>query len=424
MKKKTWIIIGVILVVIVGVVLYFQYQAKQALANTQYETEAIEKGTLTAVVGATGSVRANQSAQIAWQADGTVDTVNVVLDTQVKADDVLAELDRTSLSQAIINAQADLVSAQQALEDLKASNVDGAQAELDLVNAKEDYKDAVADRALLDKPIKTTTWKMTSTGPHKIKTERDATQKEIDEANAKLSVAEAKLAAAQREFDRLKDGPDPQDMAVAEARVAAAQATINQATLKAPFSGTITDVDVKPGDIVSPGTQAFRLDDLSHLLVDVEVSEVDINQVKLGQKATLTFDGIPDKEYSGSVVEVARVGVDSGGVVSFTVTVEIDQPDEQVLPQMTSAVNIVTVELTDEILIPNRAVRMINGKRSVFILENNLPVLKEIELGSSNGTVSILRSGEVKVGDKIIINPSSTLVMMYSNTNGMMMGGR
>ena len=67
MKKKTWIIIGAVLVVVLGAFLYFQWQAKQALANTQYETEAVSKGTLTAVVGATGSVRANQSAQILWQ---------------------------------------------------------------------------------------------------------------------------------------------------------------------------------------------------------------------------------------------------------------------------------------------------------------------------------------------------------------------
>ena len=354
-----------------------------------------------------------------------MDSVNAVVDSQVKDGDVLASLDKTSLSQAMINTEADLVSAQQALDDLKSSNVNAANAELTLVNAKQDYKDALADRALLDKPIKTVTWKMTMGGPRQVKTERDATQKEIDEANAKLAVAEAKLADAQREYDRLKNGPDPKDLAAAEARVAAAQAAINQATLKAPFTGTITDVNVKSGDIVSPGTLAFRLDDLTHLLVDVEVSEVDINQIKHGQKATLTFDGIPDKEYTGTVVEVARVGTDVNGVISFTVTVEIESPDDQVLPQMTSAVNIVTVELPDEVLIPNRAVRMINGKRSVFVLKNNLPVLTEVELGSSNGTVSTLRSGDIKVGDLIIINPSSQLVAIYSNSNGgMMMGGR
>lgn len=427
MKKKTWIIIGVVIVAIIGVVLYSQAQARKAISSQTYETETIEKGNLTAVVGATGSVHANQSAQILWQADGTVDSVDVVLDSKVKAGDELAALNMTTVSQNIINAQADLVSAEQALDDLKKSNVDAAQAELNLVNAKEDYKDALADRELLDKPIETVTWKMGTYGPRQVKTTRDATQKEIDEANAKLAVAEAKLADAQREYDRLKDGPDPKDLAAAEARVAATQATINLATLIAPFDGTITDVNVKKGDIVSPSTLAFRLDDLTHLLVDVDVSEVDINQVKVGQRATLTFDGIPDKEYEGTVVEVARVGNVSGGIVNFTVTVEITNPDEQVLPQMTAAVNVVTTEINDQILIPNRSVRQINNKRVVFLVVNGIPVMKEVEVGSTNGTVSVLLSGDISAGDQIIKNPSSQLVATYSSNipNGsMMFGGR
>lgn len=426
MKKKTWIIIAAVLVVIVGGVLYFRAQAAKAQTISVYQTEEIKKDTLTAVVGATGSVRANQSAEINWQTNGTVLDVKAKLDDKVKAGDVLSSLDPTSLSTGIINSEADLVSAQQALQDLKQSKVKAAQAELDLINAKDDYKDTLNERALLDHPIKTTTWKMGSYGPRQVKTERDATQKEIDEANAKLAVAEAKLADAQREYDRLKDGPDPKDLAAAEARVNAAQASLNMARLVAPFSGTITDVNVKPGDIVNAGTLAYRLDDLTHLLVDVDVSEVDINQVKVGQKATLTFDSISGAEYEGKVVEVARVGTATNGVVNFTVTVEITNPDGQVLPQMTSAVNIVTTELTDQILIPNRAVRQVDTKRVVFIQKNGIPTMTEVKVGSTNGTYSVLLEGEVKPGDKVIMNPSAQLIAMNGGGGGggIMMGGR
>jgi HlyD family secretion protein len=426
MKKKTWIIIAAVLVVIVGGVLYFRAQAAKAQTISVYQTEEIKKDTLTAVVGATGSVRANQSAEINWQTNGTVLDVKAKLDDKVKAGDVLSSLDPTSLSTGIINSEADLVSAQQALQDLKQSKVKAAQAELDLINAKDDYKDALNERALLDHPIKTTTWKMGSYGPRQVKTERDATQKEIDEANAKLAVAEAKLADAQREYDRLKDGPDPKDLAAAEARVNAAQASLNMARLVAPFSGTITDVNVKPGDIVNAGTLAYRLDDLSHLLVDVDVSEVDINQVKVGQKATLTFDSISGAEYEGKVTEVARVGTSTNGVVNFTVTVEITNPDGQVLPQMTSAVNIVTTELTDQILIPNRAVRQVDTKRVVFIQKNGIPTMTEVKVGSTNGTYSVLLEGEVKPGDTVIMNPSTQLIAMNGGGGGggIMMGGR
>lgn len=422
MKKKTWIIIGVVLVVIVGVVIYFQSQAAKAKAQQIYQTEAVAKGTLTAMVGATGTVRANQSALIAWQTNGTVENVNAKLDDQVKVGDVLASLSKTSLSTNIITAEADLVSAQQALDELKDSNIDAAQAELDLVNATEDYKDALADRELLDHPIKTTTWKMGATGPRQVKTERTANQKEIDEANAKLSVAEAKLSDAKREYERLKNGPDPKDLAVAEARVAAAQSTLNLAWITAPFNGIITDVNVLPGDIVSDGTTAFRLDDLSRLLVDVNVSEVDINQVKVGQAATLTFDSISDAEYQGKVAEVARVGSTKNDVVNFVVTVEIMDSDARVLPEMTTAVNIVTTELADEILIPNRSVRQINNNRVIFILKNNVPTMTKIEVGATNGNYSVLKSGEITPGDLVILNPSAQLIAANGGGSGMMMG--
>jgi HlyD family secretion protein len=424
MKKKTWIIIGVVVVVLVGAYLYFQAQAKKAASLISYQTETINKGTLTALVGATGTVRANQSAVIAWQTSGTVESVNAKLDDLVKADDVLSSLAKTSLSQNIINAEADLVSAQQALDDLKNSNLKAAQAELDLVNAKDAYTKALQERTALEKPIKTTTWKMGQYGPRQVTTTRDATQKEIDTGNAKLAVAEAKLSDAQREYDRLKNGPDPKDLAAAEARVSATQATLNMVSIKAPFNGTITDVTVKPGDIVNAGTAAFRLDDLSHLLVDVAVSEVDINQIKVGQAAKLTFDSISGVEYQGKVTQVARVGTTSNGVVNFTVTVEITNPDAQVLPQMTSAVNMVTTELNDVVLIPNRAVRQADNQRVVFIQKAGVPTLVNVELGSSNGTYSVLKSGDIKPGDVIILNPSSALLAAATGSGSRMMMGR
>ena len=86
---------------------------------------------------------------------------------------------------------------------------------------------------------------------------------------------------AQREWDRLKNGPPATDITSAEARVDAAQATLNMAQIIAPFTGTVTEVSGLIGDQVSPGVKAFRLDDLTHMQVDVQVSEVDINSVKL-----------------------------------------------------------------------------------------------------------------------------------------------
>jgi len=217
---------------------------------------------------------------------------------------------------------------------------------------------------------------------------------------------EAQLSDAQREWERLKDGPDPDDLAAAQARAAAAQATLDQAHIVAPFSGLITEVTSKPGDQVSPGTPAFRLDDLSHLWVDVEVSEVDINQVKTGQPAVLTFDAILAKEYQGEVVEVAPVGNEALGVVNFKVTVELKDADEDVRPGMTSAVEIVVSQLDNAMLIPNQAVRVEEGKRVVYTLDENGQLTAiEVTLGASSDTFSQLLEGDLQPGDVIVLNP-------------------
>ena len=421
MKKKVFIIAGIVIAVAAGLYFYSTTQARKAQGQSKYQTENISRGTFTASVGATGTVHSNQSAVLIWQTNGIVEDVKIKMDDEVNAKDVLATLSKTSLSQNIIMAEADLVSAQKSLEDLQGSQVASTEAQLAVLNAKDDYKDALQDREALNHEIRYYEKKMTSFGPRLKEKTRVATEKEIEEADAKLAVAEAKLMDAQRELGRISGGTDPRDIAAAQAMVAAAQATIDLARISAPFAGRITEVNAKAGDVVSAGVEAFRLDDMSHLLVDLDVSEVDINQVKIGQSAKITFDSISGKEYSGLVTSVARVGTITNGVVNFIVTVEIEDADEYVLPQMTAGVNIVTTELANVLLIPNRAVRQLDGKRVVFILKDNVPTKVEITAGSSNGTYSELVGGDILEGDAVILNPGPELT---AGPGGMfMMGG-
>ncbi len=225
---------------------------------------------------------------------------------------------------------------------------------------------------------------------------------------AKVALLKAQLEDARRTYARVKDGPDPDDLAAARARVAAAQATVNQALIIAPFDGVVTMVESMPGDQVKMGAFAFRIDDLSRLLVDVSVSEIDINQIKTGQEVVLTFDAILAKEYHGKVIEVSQVGNEVQGVVNFDVTLELLDADEDVKPGMTSAVNIVVSQLDDVLLVPNRAVRVVDGERVVYVLRENGKIDKVgITLGASSDTESQVVDGKLKAGDKIILNPPS-----------------
>jgi HlyD family secretion protein len=221
--------------------------------------------------------------------------------------------------------------------------------------------------------------------------------------------ASQQLSTAVTTLYELERSPNPDDLAAAQARLQAAQKAVDSLTLTAPFAGTITKVDIKPGDQVAPGSIAFRLDKLDRLLVDVQVSEVDINSIQVSQSVNLSFDAILDKQYKGLVSQVEPVGDVVQGVVEFSVTVELTDADELVKPGMTAAVNIVVDQITGALLVPNRAVRVVDGQRVVYILSNGKLQQVNVTLGASSDTQSQVTDGELKVGDQIVLNPPQDL---------------
>jgi HlyD family secretion protein len=409
--KKYRIVLVILFIVIIVASIFVVRRNNSSNAVTQYQTAKIERGNVTATIGATGTVRAKQTATLVWQAAGTVEEVKVEVGDPVKANDVLASLKKTSLPQSVIMAEADLINAQKALEDLQSSNTARAQSVITLREAQKAYDKAANWRKELNGKItvRTVVYKKINgmTVPEVEEKEQFADEDTIKKADEDLALVKAKLDDAQREYDRLKDGPDPVDLAAAQARVDAAQATLNLARIIAPFDGTVTESNPLPGDQVGAGSSAFRIDNLTSLYVDVEVSEVDINSVTVGQPVTLSFDAILEKDtpYNGKVVEVAQAGTAVQGVVSFKVTVELTDADELVKPGMTAAVNIVVKEIKDELLIPNRAVRLSDGVRVVYLLIDGQSVKTEIRLGSSSDTMSVVAGGDIKEGDTVILNP-------------------
>lgn len=404
-SRRTWIIIGVVAVILLFVGISLARPKNEA---TVFETVPVEYGDLAAYVGATGSVRARQTATLTWQTNGNVSEVNAAIGDRVERGFVLSSLDKATLSQNIILAEADLVNAQKALDDLLESNTALIEAEKAVDKAEENYQKAYNWRMDLNGKVDIKEFYYDQFGELKLKEYRGyAGEETIADADRDLALAEAKLEDARRTYERLLKGPDSDEVAAARARVAAAEATLNLAKLIAPFDGTITQASPVVGDQVTPGTVGFRIDDLSSLLVDVQVSEVDINNVNVGQPATLSFDAILGKTYHGKVTEVGQAGDTVQGVVSFTVTVELTDADEQVKPGMTAAVNVIVEEVKDALLIPNRAVRLVDGKRVVYVQKDGMPTPVTITLGASSDTMSVLISGDIKEGDLIILNPPS-----------------
>ena len=461
---KRWITIIIAVVVLVGGYFGYRVYRQSRVQSSLSELQTVDAGTgpLTATVGATGTVHANQSTILTFQTSGTVEDVNVALGDLVQDDEILATLEQTSLSAQVVMAEADLVSAKRALEDLLNSDAARASAQHTLAQAQDALKDAEYMRTVRQEGNRASQETLDAARANLIlaqsevdlakaqydslsglpednagralalskladaRRKRDAAQRNlnwytghptaVEQAllDADVALAEARLADAEREWERLKDGPDPDDIAAAKARVAAAEATLALSYIKAPFSGTVTSVEVVSGDQVGPGTVAFRLEDLSRLLIDVDISEVDINRIALGQPVTLNFDAVLDKIYQGEVVEISLSGDVVQGVVNFSVTMEVSDPDESIKPGMTTAVNIVVDQIDNVLLVPNRAVRVLDGERVVYVIRQGVLQAIGIELGVSSDLYSEVIDGELRVGDQIVLNPP----LVFESTGG------
>ncbi len=234
---------------------------------------------------------------------------------------------------------------------------------------------------------------------------------------AAIAVAEANLNDAQRAWERVKDGASEEDIASAQAAVDAAQASLDHATLLAPFTGTITDVNISSGDLVSSGDAAFRIDDLASLFIDLSVSEVDLASLEVGQPALVEFDAIPDKEYTGEVVEIGMVGTNSQGVVNYPVTVKITNADADIRPGMTATVTITTDQRQNVLMVPNRAIRNSGGQQTVTVLFEGEQIPVTVTVGLVGDLMSEVTSSQLREGDTVVLNGTSTATTS-STTSG------
>lgn len=469
MKNRRWLWIGLAATAVVVVIVAWSLIARaRGSATADLQTTEAMMGSLTAQVGATGSVHANQAATLVFQTTGTVDEVKVAAGDSVAKGEVLATLERTSLGANVILAQADLVAAERALEELQTSATAKAQAELAMANAEKALKDeeyrwrvqqqgnraspeTIRDakaklvlaeddvdryKALYDQASGESAKALAQVNLVAAQQRRDSALRNLnwylgkptdnDQAilDAKLAVAKAQFEDAVRAWERVKDGPNAEDVSAAQARVDAARASVELGMITAPFEGTVTFVEVKPGDIVTMGSPAFGLADLTKLFVDVDIPEVDIDRIRLGQDVSLTFDSVPNNLYAGVVTDVGRVGTSVQGVVNFEVEVEVLKPDASIKPGMTAAVNIVVSQIENVLLVPNRAVRVQDGKRVIFVVRDGVPTTVEVTLGSSSDTDSEVVGGDLKVGDVIVLNPP--LIFSQNGPPGFVrgMGGR
>lgn len=172
------------------------------------------------------------------------------------------------------------------------------------------------------------------------------TDQKISQAEADLALARAQLSEARKRFEILKNGPDPDDLTLAESRlnnadsqIAAAEAALNRLQLKAPFSGTVAKNDLKVGEYVAPGVSVLMLVDFSDWFLETtDLTELNVVKIKEGSPAVITCDALPDVQFPGSVVRINSIGENRQGDITYSVLVSMEDYDERLLWNMTCSV--------------------------------------------------------------------------------------
>jgi HlyD family secretion protein len=438
-----------------------------AVDLSKVHTTKVVMGSIENGISTTGAVRTNASASVAWGLGGQVAQVMVKVGDQVQEGQILGQLDPASnisfttmqaslltaqenlaslqdtaaatatAKIALIQAQSGLASAQKAVDDLQ---IVPSQAQIDAAYAAylQDQKSVnrlqVAFNTLASNPVSDLDRANALTALNA------ATQKENQDlgaynqmknnqpdaaalatAQSNLVVAQRQLAVAQANYTLASAGANTAQIGAAQASIQQIQANLDQEYIRAPMAGTVTSVTAQVDDLVSAGTVAFRINDMTSLYMDLPVSETDINQVQIGQGVELTYDAISNQGYSAKVTGVGASGTVTEGVANYTVTVVLTNADSQVRPGMTAAANIVTQQLSNVLLVPNLSMSDLNGGKVVYVMAGGQVSPVKVTVSLASDTQTAVASPDLKAGDVIVANPASlTAAPSSSGIGGML----
>jgi len=262
--------------------------------------------------------------------------------------------------------------------------------------------------------------------------------------------ADRTIAERQGSLDKIKQPPDPldirsQEIAISQRQnsLADAQAQLPYYTVRAPFGGIIAVLNVQKGDAVSSGTALATLI-TKQRIATVSLNEVDAAKIKVGQKATLTFDAVEGLSLTGEVSEIDAIGAVSQGVVTYSVQIGFDSQDDRIKPGMSLTAAIITAVKTDVLTVPNSAVKSSANGSYVQMLDDAVeagatgsnssaatgytsvagPRQQAVETGLADDTNTEITSG-LKEGDAVIVSTikSSTTTAATATQGTSLFGG-
>jgi len=312
---KRWIIAIVLLAAIIaGGIGYWKY-ASDNKNKTQYRTTVLQRGDIMQTVRASGLVSPLRLVDVGTQVNGPINNLYVDFNSQVKAGDLVAQIDPTTYEAKLAQDQANLMASQANVEQTTAKLI---QAEKELVRTKKLAEQKMLSETDLDSAIST----------------RDALAAQI----------KVNLAAV--------------DQAKASLRLS--QANLGYTTIRSPVDGVVITRNVSQGQTVVASLNAMTLfkiaTDLRTIQVEASVPEADIGRIKEGQQVTFTVDAY-DLTFTGKVEQVRMSASTMQNVVTYPVMVTASNPDNKLFPGMTAIIICEVAQRTNVLKVANAALR-------------------------------------------------------------------
>jgi HlyD family secretion protein len=376
--------------------------AEAAVASARANLDDLLAGPTAAEIAASeANLRAAEAG--VWAASGQVDkTLNTITDADIAAAEAALAAAEANLRSTEItytrNPDPDDIAANTALAQAR-EQVASAQSRLDTLLAGPDTNQVNASRANL-----------AASAAQEDAQEVQLTQLLNGASEMEIAAAQAQLAQAEASLARLLDGPSDEEIAAAEADLEQARinladvaAAVADATIRAPFAGVVTAVYVSPGEFASG--PVVELVDTSNLEVILEVDEVDIGAIVVGQEASITLETWPDDEVISTVTAVApSTQGNNSALVTYDVHLGFSETDLPVLIGMTANADLITAQREDVLLVPNAAITAdrANGRYVVQRVAGDTSEEVEITIGLRDNQYTQVTGG-LDAGDELLL---------------------
>jgi len=400
-KRK---IITIIVVLVLGFFGWRMFGEQKAAVT--YQTATATKGTLVVSLTEAGQVSVSNKVSVVTQASGIVNKIYVKSGDTVNAGDKIADITLdTAGQQRQAQAYSGLLSAQNSLNSANAQ-LNSLQSTLFVANQK-----FINDRGVINPST--------------------------DQKNDPVYIEENATWLAAEAAYKNQSGVIAQSQANLNNANLAYQLT--SGTIVAPTSGTISDLTIVNGiQIGSNNTTAGSSTNTSNqaiasiktgnsTAVTVSVAEVDVAKIQVGQKATITFDAIANKTFTGKVMGINTTGAVSSGVTTYPAVIQLDDTsDSSIFPNMSATANIISKVKDNVILVPSSAVTTTGSVSTVKVMKDGQVTTFTVEVGDSSDSQTEIISG-ISEGDTVVTSTISTATTTSTSSSpfsgGLRLGG-